>query len=349
MSPTPDINVGLIGFGLAGSVFHAPFIAATPGLRLAAIVTRDEERRRRALAEYPKTQLLKTAEQLWSGSAPIDVIVVASPNGTHADLAQRALEAGAHVVVDKPFAATAAEARQVVDLARARKRLVIPFHNRRWDGDFLTLRGLIADGSLGDIYRFESRFERWRPNPKPRWLAADALANAEDVLYDLGPHLIDQALVLFGPVASVHAELDRHHAGMAGTDDAFLSLVHRSGVRSRLWVSTAAAQSGPRFAVYGSRAAYTKHGLDPQEDALRAGARPGRPRFGEETSDRWGLLGTENDARRIPTLPGSYGAFYAEVVRAIRGEAPPPVDPEDAIAGLEIIEAARRKVNDRGE
>jgi predicted dehydrogenase len=344
--PNP-IRVGLIGYGLAGAAFHAPLIAATPGLRLAAVVTGDAERRRQAERDHPGVVVVTPAERLWTDALALELIVVASPNRTHVPLATAALEAGLHVVVDKPLAPTAAEGRRLVDEARRRGRTLTVFQNRRWDGDFLTLGRLLRDGALGEPLRFESRFERWRPTPKPGWRERGTPEEAGGILYDLGSHLVDQALTLFGAVTHVYAELDRRRPGVEVDDDTFVALAHASGVRSHLHMSAAAAQPGPRMRLLGSRAAYTKLGLDVQEDALRRGERPDRAGWGEEPAERWGVVGAGDDLRPVRTEPGAYPAFYAGVVAALRDGAAPPVDPNDAVAGLEVIEAARRSAADR--
>jgi predicted dehydrogenase len=245
------------------------------------------------------------------------------------------------VVVDKPFATTAAEARAVVGEARAQGRLLTVFQNRRWDGDFLTVRKLLAEGALGAVHRFESRFERWNPVPRPGWRESGDPAEAGGLLFDLGAHLIDQALQLFGPVLTVYAELDRRRPGVAVDDDAFVALTHASGARSQLWMSKVAAQRGPRFRVLGERAAFTKYGLDGQEPAMAAGGVPGSAGWGEEPAERWGVLGEDGATRPVATEPGCYPRFYAAVAAALRAGWPPPVDPDDAVAALEIIEAAR--------
>ena len=335
------LRVGLIGYGLGGAVFHAPCIAVTEGLRLDAIVTRDPERQRQAAREHPGARIVPRADALWAMADALDLVVIAAPNAAHAPLATAALSHDLHAVVDKPFATTVADARAVADAARARSLLVAPYHNRRFDGDFLTLQHLLAEGALGALHRFESRFDRWRTSAKPRWTTRDALANGEGIDLDLGTHLVDQALVLGGPVRSVYAELDRRNPDVTVPDDAFLALTHASGLRSHLHASIAAGVPGPRFAAYGSRAAYVKHHVDPQEDALRAGARPEGAGWGEEPPERWGTLGAGDARETVRTLPGSYPRYYAGIVEALRGGGPPPVAPEDAIAGLAILEAAR--------
>lgn len=340
-SAADEIRVGLIGYGLGGRAFHAPLVTAVPGMRLAAIVTRDPGRVAQARAEHPGAEIVDSAERLWERAGELDLVVVASPNRLHVPQARAALNAGLSVVVDKPFAPTADEARALVDEARRLGLLLSVFQNRRWDGDFLTVRRLLAEGALGDVYRFESRFERWRPVPKGGWREAADPAEAGGALYDLGSHLIDQALVLFGPVTHVYAELDIRRPGVQVDDDAFVSLTHASGVRSHLWMSAVAADYELRMRVLGSRAAYVKPGLDVQEAALRDGAVPG-PGWGEEPEESWGRLGADQAWTRVRTEPGAYPAFYAAVADALRTGAPPPVDPMDAVTALEIIHAAQR-------
>lgn len=346
-SPEPaPLRVGLIGYGLAGSAFHAPLIAATPALRLARVVTSRAERARQAEREHPGVQVVQTPEQLWARAAELDVVVVASPNRTHVPLARGALQAGLAVVVDKPLAASAAEARHLVEEAERLQRPLSVFQNRRWDGDFLTLRRLLGEDALGRVLRFESRFERWRPEVRPGWREQPAPEDAGGLLYDLGSHLIDQALVLFGPARHVYAELERRRPGAEVDDDAFVALTHDAGVRSHLWMSAVAAQPGPRLRVLGSRAAYVKQGLDVQEAALRRGLRPGEPGWGEEPEAAWGRLGSDDDARAVRTEPGAHQRFYALLAEALRTGAPLPVDPRDAVAGLEVIEAAQRSARE---
>ena len=341
-----ETRVALVGYGLAGAAFHAPLIAATPGLRLASVVTSREDRVR---SRYPEARVLPAVEELWRRPDEQDLVVVAAPNRVHASIGRAALDAGLHVVIDKPMAVTVEEARLLDQVARERALMLAPFHNRRWDGDMLTLRRLVAEGALGEVLRFESRFERWRPEVvSDRWRELAAPEEAGGVLYDLGTHLIDQALVLFGDADLVHAEIDRRRPGAEVDDDVFLALVHRSGVRSHLWMSQTAAHAGPRMRVLGSEAAYVKWGLDVQEDALRAGGRPGDPGWGSEPPEAWGELGAGGEFRPVETEPGDYGAFYRGVASTLREGAPPPVAPADAIAVLELIEQAFRNARKRG-
>ena len=337
-----EIRVALVGYGLGGRSFHAPVIATTPGMRLAAIVTGNADRQRLAHAEHPTARVVDTPAELFEDLSAVDLVVVSTPNRTHVELALQAIDAKCAVVVDKPLAPSSTEARRLVDEAQHRKVFLSVYQNRRWDGDFLTVRRLIGEQALGTVHRFESRLERWRPVPKGGWRELGGSAEAGGLLFDLGSHLIDQALCLFGPVADVYAEIDTRRPGAVVDDDVFVALTHASGVRSHLWTSVVVAQNGPRLRVLGDRAAYTKFAADVQEDALRRGERPDAPNWGVDPPAHYGLLGVDADARPVPTERGDYRQFYIGVVRSLREGAPPPVDPRDAIAALEIIETARR-------
>jgi predicted dehydrogenase len=321
-------RVGLLGYGIAGRVFHAPLISSTDGMELAAIVTANPERQAQARAAHPDAKIV-TADELFD--MDLDLIVVGTPNRTHVEYARRAIDKGVAVVVDKPFAPTSAEAKGLVAAARAKGVPLTVFQNRRWDSDFLTVRKII--GRLGDVRRFESRYERWVPEVWDNWREFGAPEEAGGLLYDLGAHLVDQALQLFGPVSNVYAELDLRRPGVQVDDDMFVALTHDNGVRSHLWANAHAAHHGPRFRVLGSEGAFVIHGLDEQEDALDAGRRPTDPGWGHET--RTGSLGLLGETTEVPVEPGAYQTFYAELQ-----DGRIPVDPEGSVHALEIIEAA---------
>ncbi len=342
------LRVGLIGYGLAGAAFHAPLVEAVPGLSLASVVTSNSQRAAEAQAAHTGVEVLPDAGALFARADSHDLVVVAAPNREHVPLGLAAVEAGLHLVVDKPLAASVADAQRLADAAEARGVVASVFHNRRWDGDFLTLRRLVSDGSLGDVVRLESRFDRWRPEvDADRWREAAAPEDAGGLLFDLGPHLIDEVLELLGPARSVYAEVRAVRPGAEVDDDVFLALEHASGVRSQLWATMLAAQPGPRLRALGTRAAYVKWGVDVQEEQLRAGARPGDPGFGEELPEAWGLLGTEDDAQPVETERGRYVEFYERMERAIRSGEPPPVPLEAGIAVLRVIEAAQASAAQR--
>jgi predicted dehydrogenase len=342
MSAPPPLRVGLVGYGPAGSFFHAPLIAATPGLALDTIVTGSPERRAQAAAEHPGVRFADRAGELWERAGELDLVVLASPNRTHVPLATEALNAGLPVIVDKPIAATAAEARALAALADSRGLLLGVFQNRRWDADFLTLRDLIERGTLGEVRRFESRFERWRPQLKGGWRESADPADIGGLLYDLGAHLVDQALALFGPAERIYAEAAAVRPGATADDDAFIALTHTCGVRSHLWMSAVTPLLGPRFRLLGSAGGYVVHGLDPQEAALRAGRRPGDgAAWGEVPPAGWGTAGTDDGGTvPVPTHPGDYPAFYAAVEAALRSGTAAPVTAGEAAAALAVIEAA---------
>ena len=209
------LRVGVVGYGLGGSTFHVPLVSATPGLELVAIATSNPERVAKAKSRYPGVKLYDTIDAMLAAEQ-LDLVVVSTPHATHAPNARAALAKGAHVVVDKPFATSSAEARDLAAAAKDAGKLAIPFQNRRWDNEVLTLQKLMREGTLGDIHRFESRYERWRPVPKARWTEAGAEERGEGVLGDLTVHLVDQALLLFGPARSVYAEFERRHPDVVG-------------------------------------------------------------------------------------------------------------------------------------
>ena len=335
------IRVGLIGYGLAGRVFHAPLISATPGLELTTIVTADPERRARAVADFPHARVAPRPEAVWEDAEEHDLVVVASPSGSHVSLAAAALEARLAVVVEKPLAPTVAPARALVEQAVEAGVMMTVFHNRRWDAEFLTLRRLVAEGALGEVARFESRFERWRPQRvRGAWREELSTDEGGGVLLDLGAHLVDQAVTLLGPVSHVYAEVASRRGG--SDDDVFMALHHRAGALSHLWCSAVAAAPGPRLRVLGSAGGFVVEDLDGQEDALRAGHRPDEPGFGVVAPERWGRLVHGDGGEPVPSERGCWSAFYEGVVRALVDGAPPPVDPVAAVVTLDVLEAARR-------
>ncbi|MFE4642197.1 Gfo/Idh/MocA family oxidoreductase [Streptomyces sp. NPDC056730] len=346
------LRVGLVGYGLAGSVFHAPLIAATDGLVLDTVVTSSPERREQARAEFPDVRFAASPDELWQRADSLDLIVIASPNKTHVPIATAALKAGLPVVVDKPIAGSAAEARELAALAEERGLLLSVFQNRRWDNDFLTLTRLVAAGELGEVQRFESRFERWRPQLKGGWRESGAAEEIGGLLYDLGSHVVDQALVLFGPAVRVYAEADVRRPGAETDDDTFIAITHANGVRSHLYASATTAQLGPRFRVLGSTAGYVKHGLDPQEADLREGRRPGSGAgWGVESESLWGRIGAGESpftggGHPVETEPGDYPAYYAGIATALREGTAPPVTAHEAAAALDVLEAARRSARE---
>lgn len=339
MGQRDSIGVGLVGYGLAGRSFHAPFIDAVDGLVLQGIVTSDPDRAAQAASEHPTARIVGHVDDLL-GRDDIQLIVVAAPNRVHVPLGLRALAAGRHVVVDKPIGMDYTEGESLIAAAESANRVLSVFQNRRWDGDFLTLRDLIERGSLGVVDSFESRFERWAPAGLG-W--RDGAEEAGGPLRDLGAHLVDQCLVMFGPVERVWAQSDRRRPGSHVDDSAFVALDHASGVRSRLWMSLIASRTGPRLRVRGLGGEYIKHGMDIQEPRLVDGILPTATGFGDEPPDAWGTLhASDGTVTTVPTVAGRYIAFYEAMRDAIRGDGAPPVDPRDSLRVLRVLETAER-------
>ncbi len=341
MTQQHEIGVGVVGYGLAGRSFHAPFIEAVDGLRLRAIATSDPDRRARAIAEHPGAETVRTVDEILE-SSDVEVVVVAAPNRFHVPIASRALEAGRHVVVDKPIAMNVPEAEMLIDAAERAGRVLSVYQNRRWDGDFLTIRRLIEEGALGPIDSCESRFERWS-TVGDEW--REVAEEAGGPLRDLGSHLVDQSLILFGHARRVWAQGDRRRPDSQVHDSVFVAIDHEDGVRSRLWMSLIASRTGPRVRVRGLAGEYVKEDLDPQEDQLRGGMLPNGSGFGEEPPERWGQLYLgDGSTTPVPTERGAYRRFYELLRDAVRRDGKAPVDPTDSVRVLRVLEAAERAV-----
>lgn len=327
-------TVGVVGYGFASKTFHIPLIQATEGFELRAIVSSDAAR---VQADLPDMDVEAKAQTLFARQ-DIDLVVIPTPNDTHFPLAKAALAAGKHVVLDKPFTVTMSEARILKQHADDAERLLSVFHNRRWDSDFLTLRGVLQDGTLGRVTNIESRFDRFRPDVRDRWREQPKPGGG--IWYDLGPHLLDQARELFGMPRSILLDLGVRREG-AKVDDDFLALLDYEGMRVSLQASTLVAEPTPRFAVHGTHGSYVKYGLDPQEDRLKDGETPA-PQWGVDNRD--GTLtvsenGAELEVRTHPTIPGDYLAYYQGIVAALRGEADVPVPVDEALDVMVLIEA----------
>lgn len=341
MSSTAPIRTGIIGFGLSGRVFHAPFVSTNPAYSLDLIATGNPERQADARQRHPGAEIVSTPAELLARAGDLDLVILATPAHVHLEQGLAVLGAGTALVVDKPFAASVEEAEQLIAAAESAGRPLAVFQNRRWDGDFLTVKKLLVEGKLGAVHRFESSFERWSPALRDRWQDTTTIAQGAGITFDLGSHLVDQALQLFGHATVEHAELSVVRAGGTSDDEAFISLLHDSGVRSHLTLSRVAALSGPRFRVLGASAAYVVHGLDSQEPLLKAGVLPGDEGYGVEPEDAWGLVGidgsTDAPLTRVRTERGDYPAFYAGLAASIRDGAPLPVDPLGALETLRIL------------
>ncbi len=339
-----SLRVAIVGYGLSGRCFHAPLIATTEGLEVAIVVTSDGARRAEAERERPGVAVVDGyAEAL--AEAP-DLVVVAVPNAGHVEVAEATISAGVPLVVDKPLASTVAEAKGIVARARAAGVPLTVFQNRRWDSDQLTLRRLIDEGTLGEVARYESRFERWRPAPKAgSW--RDELSSEEGggALLDLGSHLVDQAIDLFGAPTHVYAEVAARRGGPAD-DDAFVALRHPGGTVSHLWTSAVAAVPAPRLRVQGSAAGFVVDDLDPQEANLRAGKWPDGAGWGMPAESEYPRLVRGEDSETVTPEPGDWRRFYQLLRDALTTGAPLPVDPEEAVQTLRVLDAARRSARE---
>lgn len=334
----PEIKTGIIGFGMAARVFHAPVLLTIPEFRITKVV---ERHRNDSPAFIPGVDVVREADALFDDEE-LSLVVITTPNNTHYDLARRALLAGKHVVVDKPFTTSSAHAEELVRLASQKDRIITVFQNRRWDTDFLTVRKVLEQGLPGRLVAFESHFDRFRNVLKPDAWREKKVAGS-GVLFDLGPHLIDQALVLFGPPESVTADIRIQRDGALADDD-FEVILHYDRLKVTLKAGMLVRAETPRFLLLGTNGSFVKYGLDPQEDALKAGRSPDGPDWGREPEEKWGKLDTERDELRfygrIESLPGSYRSFYLNLADAIGGRAEPAVRHKEMLQVMRIIELA---------
>jgi len=340
------IEVGLVGFGLAGRAFHAPVIRAVPGLHLAAIVQRSGTE---AAEKYPDVRIVRDLDDLLSIAA-IRLVVIATPNDTHFAIARQCLAAGRDVVVDKPFTTTLKEAVSLVQFAKDANRLLTVYQNRRYDGDFQAIRRLVANGTLGRIVRFETSYDRFRPQlKKGAW--REASRPGSGILFDIAPHLIDHALLLFGLPEAVTADV-RMERENAAADDAFdITLHYSNGMRAVLRSSILAAAPRPRFVLFGTQASFVKQAFDPQEANLRRGYIPADTAWGAEPEENWGVLtvssGDSFEQRRVPSAACDYRDYYSNVRDAILGRAALAVTPECALDVMRMLELARESSQKR--
>jgi len=325
------LAVGLVGYGDAGRGIHARLLHEA-GHTVAAVVTRAEARAEQARTDWTGVEVVPDVDALLALAPSLDVVVVASPTGLHREHALAVLGAGLPVVVDKPLGTSARETREIAEAGQAAGGRLTVFHNRRWDAEQLTLRSVLADGALGEVHRFERRWERWRPVPKDRWKENDPVAGG--LLLDLGPHLVDSAVQLFGPVASVYAEV--RALTTVAPDDVFVALQHTGGVRSHLTAGGLVGAPGPRTRVLGSGGAFlvTSFEGEPTPFAALDDAAPGGP----DAHGGWLVHGSERVP--VPRAPGGHADFYREVARWLRDGGPVPVDPWDAVRTAEVLDAA---------
>jgi len=341
------IRVGLVGFGMAGRVFHGPLISSVDGLQLAAVMERSSNH---AAERYPGVVTYRSLDEMLADSS-LDLFVVATPSGSHFDVAGRILRAGRHIVVDKPVAVASAEIAELIRLAEANRVLLAPFQNRRWDSDFLTVQKLLRDGALGRLVHFESRFDRWRPVAPTNRLWKEDPANG-GVLLDLGTHIADQALVLFGKPQAVSADLVRER-DWARANDGFEIRLRYPGFQVVLGANSLSLPAGPRFHLRGSGGNYWKYGVDPQEAALNRITRIQDPAWGLEPQSDWGTFHVDiaggTVTRPVEPLPGDYRRYYTALRDALLGKAPLPVAPVEAWRTARLLEWAVESSEQRRE
>lgn len=338
------VNVGLIGFGMAGQVFHAPVIAAVEGLCLYKVYARRPEQQGMLRERYPDTAIVEAVADILEDEA-IELVVIATSNDMHYPLTKAALEAGKHVVVEKPFTNTTAEADELIRLAQANRRLLSVHHNARWNSDFLTVKKVISEGKLGKLVSFEARYDRFRNHLKENAWREENLPGS-GILYDLGAHLIDQVLELFGPPQGVNADLRKQRPGSMAVDDFQLILLYPE-LRVTLRGAMLVKEPSPRYSLYGVNGAFVKYGVDPQEALLKSGISPkGDPNWGLEPEAIWGklnvLVNGQDHIEMVPSERGNYPAFYEDIYRSITQLEQPIVRAEQARNVIRIIEAAEQ-------
>ncbi|MFT4032898.1 MAG: Gfo/Idh/MocA family oxidoreductase [Siphonobacter sp.] len=333
------IRTALAGFGDSAHYLHAPFLLANPAFELTHVFERSKNR---ASEAFPFVTVVRSLEELLA-EPNIDLVIINTPNETHTDYTRQALQAGKHVVVEKPFTPTVEEAEELISLAKEKNRVLTVYHNRRWDSDFRTVQQVLTNGELGELVSYEAQYDRYKPilNVKA-W--KETPSPGSGTLYDLGSHILDQALVLFGKPKSVSAEVWKQREGTS-IDDAFDIRLAYENLRVRLRSSLLVREPGPRYILHGKLGSFLKPGIDIQEDQLKAGEiMPGHPNFGVESEALWGLIHTELDGIEIrrtqESLPGNWGLFYQNVADAIEHGADIEVNPEQVITQLQVIEAA---------
>lgn len=332
------IPVGLASYGMSGHVFHAPLISSNPQFQLRKILERSSNKSQQ---RYPEATVVRSFEELLRDDT-LELIIVNTPNALHLPMAQQALEAGKHVVLEKPFTVTGQEAQTLIDIAKSHNRMLSIFQNRRWDGDFLTVQKVVREKLLGHLVEYEAHYDRFRNYVEANTWKEEA-GPGSGILYNLGSHMIDQALVLFGNPDAVTAEIGTQRPG-GKIDDYYHITLHYPEHRVILKSSYLVREAGPRYILHGTLGSFLKYGLDPQEEALKAGQLPTMLNWGKEEKETWGLLNTELNGLpfkgNIETLPGDYSFYYQNIYEVIREGKELAVKPEESLAGIKVIEAA---------
>jgi predicted dehydrogenase len=332
------IQVGLASFGMSGKVFHAPILTHHPGFKLTKIMERSKNEVKNI---YPEITSVRSFDELLDDDN-IELVVVNTPDHTHFEYARKALEAGKHVIVEKPFTRTIGQGEDLLNLADRQNRMLSVFQNRRWDGDFLTVRQLIGNGWLGRLVEFESNYMRYRNYIQPDTWKESAVQGI-GITYNLGSHMIDQALTLFGMPDAVWADTDSMRTGSEIDDYYIIKLIYPE-IKVLLKASYLVREEGPRYTLHGTQGSFLKYGIDPQEEMLKHGGNPSMPDWGKEPEDRWGILNTEINGvhirGKVETVAGNYAAFYDNIYDVMRNHAEPEVSPEQALNVILLIEAA---------
>lgn len=333
------IQTAIAGYGLSGRYFHAPFLKAHPGFKVVKVL---ERHGKSAHENFPKAAITDSFESL-TDDPKIELVVIAVPNDQHFPMAKACLQEGKHIVIEKPFTLHTKEADELIRLAEKKKRNIFVFHNRRWDGDFLTIKKLLKSGALGEISEYEAHFDRYRPKLTTR-LWREENSKGGGVLYDLGPHLIDQALELFGIPDRLSADIENQRKA-SKVDDYFRLVLHFKKVKAILTAGMLVKDPGPRYIIHGIIGSFVKYGIDPQEEALRTGFMPGTGDWGHEKPDKWGLITIDyadmNIHGSVETEPGNYMEFYNSVYNAITKKVPFAIQATEARNVIRIIELAR--------
>ena len=335
---SPPIQVGLASYGMSGTVFHAPLLTCNSGFKLHKIVERHHNR---SAQRYPEAEIVKSFDALLQDDA-LELIIVNTPNTLHLTMAKSALEAGKHVVLEKPFTITSHEAETLIATAKAHNRVLSVFQNRRWDGDFLTIQKIVTEKLLGQVVEYEAHFDRFRNYIEANTWKEEA-GPGSGILYNLGSHMIDQALVLFGTPEAITGETGIQRPG-GQVDDYYHLTLHYPQLRVTLKSSYLVREAGPRYILHGTEGSFLKYGIDPQEAALKAGLLPTTPNWGTEKEEDYGRLNTQINGLHVQgtveTIPGNYSFYYQNIYEAIREEKPLAVKPEESMLGIRIIEAA---------
>ncbi|WP_273831772.1 oxidoreductase [Guptibacillus sedimenti] len=328
-----EVKVGLVGFGFSGATFHAPVIEAVEGLTISTVVSSNADKVHRS---FPEVNVVSSMEELLTDEE-IELVIITTPNEFHFPMAKQALEAGMHVVLEKPFTVSVEEGERLIAVAEEGDRLLSVYHNRRYDSDFLTIQQLIKEERLGSVITYEAHYDRYRAEVRDRWREQDKKGSG--ILFDLGSHLIDQALTLFGKPDGVYADIMAQREE-GKTDDYFHLILHYGKKRVILHGGSLVKKHGPRYQIHGIKGSFLKWGIDPQEEALIAGRVPGDAGWGEEAREQFGVLTNEEGDHVVKTLPGSYQTYYKEVYQALKEDSAPPVTAEEALNVIKVIELA---------